>query len=388
MLSDRERLNRLRLIRSERVGPVTYRRLIERFGSAEAALAAVPVLARRGGAQHIALCPLADAEREMARLTAMGGRLIFLEEPDYPPPLAAIDDAPPVISVLGQSDVLARPAVAIVGSRNASLNGRRLATGLARDLGAAGFVVVSGLARGIDAAAHAGALATGTIAVVAGGVDIIYPPENAALHADLLARGAVVSEVANGVAPQARHFPRRNRVIAGMARGVVVVEASMNSGSLITARCAVDQGREVFAVPGSPLDPRARGTNDLIRQGATLAESAEDVLHTLGPAMADRRPVRRRDQQPGRLFAAGASPASTSERPEPASAPASSEMEAAHRAIGETLSPAPVAVDEIIRACQLSPAVVTMVLLEWELAGRLERHPGNLVSLIAAPTGK
>jgi DNA processing protein len=369
-LSATERLQRLRLIRSENVGPITYYGLVERFGSAEAALAALPELSRRGGrAKAVKVCPQADAEREIEALEAAGARLIARDEPDYPPMLAEIDAAPPLISVLGNARILGRRVIAVVGSRNASLNGRRFAGNISAALGAAGFVVVSGMARGIDTAAHRGALATGTVAVVAGGIDVVYPQENAGLYAEIAACGAVISEVPPGVHPQARHFPRRNRLISGLALGVVVVEAGLHSGSLITARMALEQGREVFAVPGSPLDPRARGANHLIRQGAALTESAEDVLDLVD------RPIERRADVISR-------PAI--EAPPP-SIPDDTGVETARRTIAESLSPTPVTVDEIIRTCQLSPAVVTTVLLEWELAGRLERHPGNKVSLIATP---
>jgi DNA processing protein len=369
-LSATERLQRLRLIRSENVGPITYYGLVERFGSAEAALAALPELSRRGGrAKAVKVCPQADAEREIEALEAAGARLIARDEPDYPPMLAEIDAAPPLISVLGNARILGRRVIAVVGSRNASLNGRRFAGNISAALGAAGFVVVSGMARGIDTAAHRGALATGTVAVVAGGIDVVYPQENAGLYAEIAACGAVISEVPPGVHPQARHFPRRNRLISGLALGVVVVEAGLHSGSLITARMALEQGREVFAVPGSPLDPRARGANHLIRQGAALTESAEDVLDVVD------RPIERRADVISR-------PAI--EAPPP-SIPDDTGVETARRTIAESLSPTPVTVDEIIRTCQLSPAVVTTVLLEWELAGRLERHPGNKVSLIATP---
>lgn len=369
-LSATERLQRLRLIRSENVGPITYYGLVERFGSAAAALAALPELSRRGGrAKPVKVCPQADAEREIEALEAAGARLIARDEPDYPPMLAEIDAAPPLISVLGNARILGRRVIAVVGSRNASLNGRRFAGNISAALGAAGFVVVSGMARGIDTAAHRGALATGTVAVVAGGIDVVYPQENAGLYAEIAARGAVISEVPPGVHPQARHFPRRNRLISGLALGVVVVEAGLHSGSLITARMALEQGREVFAVPGSPLDPRARGANHLIRQGAALTESAEDVLDVVD------RPIERRADVISRP---------PIEAPPP-SIPDDTGVETARRTIAESLSPTPVTVDEIIRTCQLSPAVVTTVLLEWELAGRLERHPGNKVSLIATP---
>jgi DNA processing protein len=367
LLSAAERFDWLRLLRSENVGPRTFVRLIERFGTAAAALAALPDLARRGGrAKPIALCPKAVAEREIAAIERLGARLLASVEPDYPRWLAACDDAPPLLSVLGNASMLARPMIGVVGARNASLNGRNLARRLAVDLGRGGLVVVSGLARGIDTAAHHGALATGTVAVLAGGADVIYPPENDALWREIVAAGAVVSEMPPGTQPQASHFPRRNRIISGLALGVVVVEATPRSGSLITARLALDQGREVFAVPGSPLDPRAQGPNGLIRHGATLTESADDVLNVLSDLL--RRPLAEGRRSPY--------------RGQPAPLPGDGEVAMARSTIVESLGATAVTVDEIIRQCQLSPSVVSMVLLELELAGRLERHPGNKVSLL------
>jgi DNA processing protein len=370
-LADVERRDRLRLIRSENVGPITFRRLLCRFGTASAALGALPELARRGGrAGSVRVCSKTEADAEMTALATRGARLVVLGDGDYPPQLAAIEDAPATFAVIGDAALLCRPSIAVVGSRNASLNGRALARDLARDLGAAGFVVVSGLARGVDAEAHRGALARGTVAVLAGGVDVCYPRENADLYASIAERGALVSEAPPGMAPQARHFPRRNRLISGLSRGVLVVEANLRSGSLITARTAAEQGREVFAVPGSPLDPRARGCNDLIRQGATLTEGAADVLAALGSLSA-----------PSLSAPSLASGADAVEPATPVDDGAAADE--ARRAVAEMLSPAPVAVDEIIRTCQLSPALVSTILLEWELAGRLERHPGNRVSSIA-----
>jgi len=367
-LSDTEKRDWLRLIRCERVGPITFFALMQRFGDARAALDALPDLARRCGRRKpIKICSADEAESELEATACIGARMIAHGEPDYPPLLAEIADAPPLICVRGDHRLLARPTVAMVGSRNASLNGRRFARQLAEDLGGIPMVVASGLARGIDTAAHTGALTTGTIAVVAGGVDVVYPEENRELYDEIVARGVAISEVAMGVCPQARHFPRRNRLISGLARGVVVVEANMRSGSLITARMALEQGREVFAVPGSPLDPRARGTNDLIRQGAILTESAADVRLTFDEMMTP--PATPLPAVDGSLPVSGFA--------------GTTEAETARRVLAETLSPTPVTVDEIIRTCQLSPAVVTTVLLEWELAGRLERHPGNKVSLIA-----
>ena len=364
-LTNAERVDWLTLIRSDNVGPITFYRLLERFGDAGAALEALPGLARRGGGR-LTPYPRARAEDEIAELDKLGAALIARSERAYPPLLAQIEDAPPLIGVLGHAHILAKRAVAIVGTRNASINGRKLARDFAAGLGAGGLLVVSGLARGIDAAAHEGALASGTVAVMAGGVDVIYPKENAALYRDIAGEGAVISEIAPGVQPQARHFPRRNRLISGLARGVVVIEAAPRSGSLITARLALEQNREVFAVPGSPLDPRARGTNHLIRQGAQLAESAEDVLSALNDLF--KSPLAER------IAADFNTPA--------AAPPDESELGAARQTITINLGPTPVTVDEIIRQCQTSPAIVMMVLLELELAGRLERHPGNHISLI------
>ncbi len=369
-LDDIERLAWLRLIRSENVGPVNFRRLLARFGDATSALEALPDLVRRGGGRRpIRIYTAAAAERELAALEAIGGRLLAVVEPDYPPALAALDHAPPVIMVLGRTELLQQRAVAVVGARNASANGRRLARDLAGGLGRAGFLVVSGMARGIDTAAHQGALETGTAAVVAGGLDVVYPPENDTLHREIAARGVLVSEMPPGTVPQARHFPRRNRLISGMSLGVVVVEAAPRSGSLITARLALDQGREVFAVPGSPLDPRARGCNDLLRNGAVLTETAADVMAALDGML---RPLPRAPEgvETGDAEAEEEAAEAMSERPEQA-----------RREICELLAASPVMVDEVIRRCQLSPAVVNTVLLELELAGRLERHPGNRVSL-------
>ena len=361
-----ERLARLRLLRSENVGPVTFHELIARFGSGEAALDTLPELARRGGrARPIRLGPRDRAEAELEALSMEGARVLFHGEPAYPARLAEIADAPPFVSVLGDAALLPRRSVAVVGARNASANGRRLAETLAADLGARGYVVVSGLARGIDAAAHKGALAGGTVAVVAGGLDVVYPQENIGLYEEIAARGAMLSEMPPGTVPQARHFPRRNRLISGLALGVVVVEAAPRSGSLITARMALEQGREVFAVPGSPLDPRARGCNDLLRQGAVLTETADDVEAVLDGML---RP------------AIGTPQGFELPEPEPVS-DAGAGLEPARREVAELLAADPVMVDEILRRCQVSPAIVNTVLLELELAGRLERHPGNRVSL-------
>lgn len=366
-LSDAERLDWLRLIRCENVGPVTFFRLLERFGSAARALEALPGLARAGGrARPITLCSKARAEDEMARAERLGARVLCWGEPDFPAPLAATDGGPPLLFVRGHAGLFARPCIGVVGARNASAGARQFARKLAMDLGAAGVVVASGLARGLDTAAHEGSLETGTVAVLAGGVDVIYPPENAALYDRIAEAGAVVSEMPPGTEPQARHFPRRNRIISGLALGVVVVEATARSGSLITARYAAEQGREVFAVPGSPLDARSGGPNQLLREGAVLTESARDVLNVLDDLL--RRPFR---EPESREF----------DGPLPAP-PDESELARARATVAEALGSMPVTVDEIIRQCQLSPSVVSMILLELELAGRLERHPGHRVSFL------
>lgn len=363
-----ERLAAIRLIRSEHVGPVTYRQLLARFGSARRALEALPDLARRGGGRPPRLGSLQDAEAELAAAARQGVAVLCLGEPAYPPSLATLEDAPPVLFLRGRAELLRRRAVALVGARNASGNGRRFAEQLAQGLARAGLVVVSGLARGIDAAAHEGALAAagGTVAVVAGGADVVYPPEHAALTARIAEQGAVLAEMPLGTLPQARHFPRRNRLISGLARAVVVVEAAPRSGSLITARFAAEQGREVLAVPGSPLDPRAQGSNQLIREGATLVQSVDDILEALGPA--ERLPL----AEPAAPFQGAATAADAGE----------DQLEPARRAVLELLSPVPLAVDEVIRRCQLSPSLVQTVLLELELAGRVERHPGHRVALV------
>ncbi len=324
----------------------------------------------RLGRRDVTAQPRAAAQRELAALARLGARLVCWGEPSYPSALARVDDAPPVLTLLGRGELLAAPIVAIVGARNASANGRRLAHELAAGLGEAGIVVASGMARGIDAAAHGGALATGSIAVVAGGADIVYPEENRGLYQALASDGAVVAELPLGVEPQARHFPRRNRIISGMALGVVVVEAAARSGSLITARFALEQGRDVFAVPGSPLDPRSRGANDLLRSGATLTETAADIVSQLGPLLHAAPPPRR--QRVDRELPLTPPPLT--------SAPAAIDGDFGLDLILEKLSPTPVAVDELVRQCQLSAAAVATLLLELELAGRIERHPGNLVS--------
>ncbi len=370
-LSEAERLDRLRLIRTENIGPITFRRLIERFGSAEAAIEGLPDLARAGGRRApLKVASRASAVREIDETHALGADLVVFGDPDYPPALAAIEDAPVTLSVLGDPGILSARSVAIVGARNVSINGRQFAEHLAGRIGAGGYVVASGLARGIDDAAHRGSLATGTVAVLAGGVNLPYPRENQAVWADVCERGAVVSEHPVGTVPTARHFPARNRIIAGLSLGVVVVEAAARSGSLITARQALDQGRDVFAVPGSPLDPRSAGPNGLLKAGAAfLVENGEDVLQVLdgqpGPALSEApAPDPMKPQPPGDMPVDRADPVAETTR----------------RDVLLGLSMEPVPVDELIRRCQLSPPVVATILLEAELAGLIDRHPGNQVS--------
>ena len=381
-MSGTEVVDRLRLARAEGVGPITYRRLIRRYGSAGAALAALPELARAGGRRKAPAVPSKPGiEREIAALDRMDARLLALGDPDYPPLLALIEDAPPILAVAGNVAALSANAVAIVGGRNASSNGQRIAHTLGQQLAEAGFVVVSGMARGVDAAAHRGALRAGqTVAAVAGGLDHPYPPEHRVLQAEIAAGGAVVAEAPLGTAPQARHFPRRNRIIAGLALGVVVAEAAPRSGSLITARMAQECGRELFAVPGSPLDPRCRGSNDLIRQGAHLTETIEDVLDNL-PDHPLREGIARAP-----LFARGPVPgvAETPDFPAPPPlAEATADLPGARAQVVELLGPSPTLVDDLIRDCQFSPAAVMAALLELELAGRVEAFPGNRVALIS-----
>jgi DNA processing protein len=362
-LTDEQRLDWLRLIRSDNVGPRTFRALIRHYGGARQALAALPDLARRGGASRPArICPRADAERELAASKSLGVTVLASCEPDYPLRLQMIDDAPPLLAVRGKMAALGLPTVAIVGARNASAAGVRFAERLARDLGAAGFAIASGLARGIDAAAHRASVASGTIAVLAGGHDHIYPPEHGPLADAILAEGALISEMPLGWEPRARDFPRRNRLISGLAAGIVVVEAAKRSGSLITSRFALEQGREVFAVPGSPLDPRAEGSNDLLKQGATLVTEASDVITVLRPILG--QPIEQQAEEP--------------KAPSPLAEPGTDQRSR----IISLLGPTPAPIDDLIRLSGSSPAVVRTVLLELELAGRLERHGGGLVSLM------
>ncbi|MEN3976936.1 DNA-processing protein DprA [Emcibacter sp. SYSU 3D8] len=360
-LTDRDLRDRLRLIRSANVGSSAFRQLLARYGTAGRALDALPGLVRKGGYQGTALCSADEADDEIAAIEKLGAQLLQFDDDAYPPLLAEITGAPPILTVLGNAALLSAPGIGMVGARNASAAGIRFTRQLSGDLGAQGFVIVSGMARGIDTAAHQAALPTGTVAVMAGGVDVVYPAENQALYEAIAATGVIVCEMPLGTRPQARHFPRRNRLISGLSQGLVVVEAALKSGSLITANYAIEQGREVFAVPGSPLDPRCRGTNNLIREGAVLTEGAEDILSNLQSWR--RRPV-------------SATQPSLGLEQNPAEAD-----DAARGSLMEKLGPTPMEVDELIRQSGLTPEVVLTILLELELAGRLDRHAGNKVSL-------
>ena len=363
-LTDSQRRDWLRLIRSENVGPVAFRQLLNRFGSAAAALDALPDLARRGGGRAPRIAEARAVDAELAAARRHGARFVALGEPDYPSALAAADAPPPLLAMRGDSDVLTRRTIGVVGSRNASLAGVKMCGRLCAAFGKAGYTVASGLARGIDAAAHEASLATGTTACMAGGLDKPFPPENVPLMEAIADRGgAVISEMPFGLVPKARHFPRRNRLIAGLSLGVVVVEAATRSGTLITARLANEMGRIVFAVPGNPLDPRASGTNALLKQGATMVTDADDVVEALDPLTDPPRAKAPTLFEDGPLDASDVEPPATD-----------------RERIVAALGPTPVAVDEIVAHLGVSPGVVQTVLLELELAGRLERHRGGLVS--------
>lgn len=351
-----ERFARLRLARTDRIGPVAFTQLIGRYGSAVSALDALPDLVRKSGAAS-SPPPVETVEREIAVGEAIGARLLVLGDPDYPEMLAALDPPPPILWTRGRVDLLNQPSVAIVGARIASAGGQRIARGLAQQLGQDGHVVVSGMARGIDAAAHEGALATGTVAVLGGGVNDIYPSEHAGLYARLTEQGCVVSESPVGARAQARDFPRRNRIISGLSRGVVVVEAEVRSGSLITARLAAEQGRDVFAVPGSPLDPRARGPNELLRQGAILCEGIEDIDRAFNTLRTLREPPVDPMRFDGDID------------------------DAFLDRVAALLSPTPTPRDEIARALNAPVSQVAAALLELSLTGRADLLPGGLASL-------
>jgi DNA processing protein len=362
-LSHEQRRDWLRLGKSENVGPATFRQLIARYGAAEAAITALPELSRKGGlSRSLRVYGRDEAEADLERAAQYGASLVVPGEAGYPPLLRHIDGAPPFLWIKGDAALAEKPAVAIVGARNASALGRKFSRQLAAEISAAGFVIVSGMARGIDTAAHQAALATGTGAVLAGGIDVIYPPENQTLHDEIGRIGLLITEMIPGTVPRAELFPRRNRLISGTARAVIVVEAALRSGSLITARLAAEQGREVFAVPGSPLDPRAEGCNKLIRDGAALLMRAADVLDALSGSFT---PSRTMFLEP---------------EPQELDDPADAGPDARRRLLS-LLSPAPVAIDDLIRESALSPAAVAGLLLELELAGRVSRHPRGLVTL-------
>ncbi|MDF1607087.1 DNA-processing protein DprA [Hoeflea sp. YIM 152468] len=367
VLSDRQRISWLRLIRSDNVGPATFRDLINHFGSAQTAIEQLPELSRRGGAARtIRVASIEEAERELEAARRFGAVFVGIGEPDYPPALRRIDGAPPLISALGDLSLATQVSVGIVGARNASVSGAKMAARMARELGAAGYAIVSGLARGIDAAAHQASLETGTIAAMAGGLDQPYPPENLALYREICAgKGLAISEMPMRWEPRARDFPRRNRLIAGIGLGLVVIEAAQRSGSLITARRAADFGRLVFAVPGSPLDPRAMGTNGLLKDGAIVTTGSRDVIEALAPS--------------SRLFA---DEAPVMEEPEREDGGAYPEPQADDRSrVVEALGPSPAEIDDIVRHTGVPAQTVYLVLLELDLAGRLHRHPGGMVSL-------
>jgi len=365
-LSEADRIAWLRLIRSENVGPVTFYQLLARFGSAQAALDAIPDLAAKGGRKRkITVCSRQAALKELDAIHAAKAHLIARDDPLYPPLLRQVDDAPPILIVKGHTPLLTKKSIALVGARNASASGCKIAAQFAQELGQGGLAVVSGLARGIDGAAHASALETGTIGVQGGGVDVVYPKENAALYDQMAERGCIIAESPMGTQPQARHFPRRNRIISGLCRAVVVIEAAPRSGSLITARMALEQGRDVFAVPGSPLDPRAKGTNELIRDGAILADSAASILLDLNrqtpPSMAEDTYLY--NTQRGQAVGGDVAQDSRDK-------------------LLSALSPTPIALDEVIRQCGVAVQDAQTIVLELELAGRLERQSGNMVALI------
>jgi len=368
-----ERISWLRLLRSRRVGPGTFHRLMAEHGCAAAALGALPEVARAAGVTDYRPCPVGVAEAELRAGETAGARLLTCADPAYPEALRDLPDAPPILWIMGEPELLARPAIALVGARNASSLGLRMAKSLAAELAEQGFPVVSGLARGIDTAAHRASLTHGTVAVMAGGVDVIYPAENTQLAQDILHTGLRLSEHPPGLVPQARHFPARNRLISGLARAVVVVEAAAKSGSLITARTALDQGREVMAVPGHPIDARAAGCNMLIRDGAALVRSTADVVEAL---------PRQTDQDQAEMPLAPATAETTADQANQAPpSPGLRDTAALHQQILSRLGPSPLAEDQLIRDLASPAQSVTPALVALELDGRITRHPGGLVSL-------
>lgn len=359
--TDADILDWLQLARSENVGPLTFHRLLEKYKTPHVALKALPDLAARGGLKRpLKIASRKEVEDEFVAVRSLGAAILTIEDGAYPPLLRHIDSAPPLLTVKGRIDLLQNPLFAIVGARNASAMGKKMAHRFAHELAEHGWGIASGLARGIDAAAHQGSLEQGTIAVLAGGIDHIYPPENETLYHEIAEKGVLLAESPFGVQPQATLFPKRNRIISGLSRCILIVEAALKSGSLITARYALEQGRDVFAIPGHPLDPRARGCNQLIKNGAILVETLEDIVGEISPSTSlplENKPL---------LFK---------------EAPPSLSLDKTRRLLNENLSLVPINVDELIRECQLSPSDVWVVLLEMELAGRLERLPGGKVAL-------
>lgn len=369
IFSTEEKLNWLRLSRTENVGPITFYKLLEIYGTAGKALEALPELSKKSGRKKPLVAPsLSSVQKEYDALKKLGGDMACAGEDAYPLSLAATDDAPPILSYIGDLNLVRSPCLAMVGARNASLNGKKFATKLSKELGQSGQIIVSGLARGIDTAAHEGALETGTIAVVAGGIDIVYPHENQKLYEDICQRGLVIAESPLGVEPIARYFPKRNRIVSGLSTGVIVIEATIKSGSLITARMAGEQGRDVYAVPGYPADPRAAGPNKLIQDGATLVTRFQDILQNLenftDNTLFDNAP----QTAPDLTLITEATDEKTTD-------------EIRHTLL-QNLSQMPVGVDELARTCHLSVASMQMALLEMELAGRLQRLPGNRIVLL------
>lgn len=363
--TEEDRVSWLRLLRSSRVGPATFHRLMAEHGNAAAALEALPDVARAAGVEDYSPCSAGVALAELRAAQAAGARMICVGEADYPLPLQDIADAPPILWVIGDPTILSRPMVALVGARNASSLGTRMARALARDLGEAGFVIVSGLARGIDTAAHAATLDTGTLAVLAGGVDVLYPAENAALAHDIAERGLRISEQPMGLVPQARHFPRRNRIISGLAQAVLVIEAATKSGSLITARCALDQGRDVMAVPGHPFDARSSGCNMLIRDGARLVRHAADVIEGLTPPA------------PVRIARDTVAPADSLPSAKPTNSRSLRETSALHGLILDRLGSSPLAEDQLIRDWKVPPIRSPRRLSRWNWKGASSASPAG-----------
>lgn len=369
--SPQERLAWLRLIRTDSIGPVTFYQLLKRYGSASAALHQLPELARKGGRKKpLVAYNQSRAEDELAQIKRAGGHLLTPLDPAYPLGLAEISDAPPVITVLGRLDLLNKPTLAIVGARNASLNGQNFTRKIAKAMGDNGLTIASGLARGIDTCVHEASIESGTIAVVAGGADNIYPKENTKLYHAIIEQGALIAESPWGTEPLARHFPKRNRIISGLSLGTLVVEATKKSGSLITARYAAEQGRDVFAVPGFPGDPRAQGPNSLLRDGAVLVEHVDDILDVLNNF---------KNTQPRRELSEVQHPIESQDINNEIDSPTRQDI---HDHLVMNLSYSPVTVDELLRTCQFNIADVQMILLELELGGRITRHAGNRISLL------